>query len=238
MPSLAWLTENQPNSSTQISSPFFLQSYDTYPSVSLSSFSLVETRLRVVPHFSSGIVERAKRERAWKSPHARKGDTRWGERKMTSPHRVSPFLAWGDFHAHSRLARSTIPEEKWGTTRSLGGDQLSSIFLSRKGCDLKIRQALSTPISGYCSHVLLMVLIPADYDEIKDSHVQLHLYNQTELIPTLTLSWKGLYLAVSRIFFRGWSRNNTCRIKYYHYSTKPLPFKKGLHHAIWYPLKS
>ena len=27
---------------------------------------------------------------------------------------MSPFLAWGDFHA-----RSTIPEEKWGTTRSL-----------------------------------------------------------------------------------------------------------------------
>ena len=35
-------------------------------------------RLRVVPHFSSGIGERAKRERAWKSPHARKGDTRRG----------------------------------------------------------------------------------------------------------------------------------------------------------------
>ena len=34
-----------------------------------------QARLRVVPHFSSGIVERAKRERAWKSPHARKGDT-------------------------------------------------------------------------------------------------------------------------------------------------------------------
>ena len=31
-----------------------------------------------------------------------------------SPRRVSPFLAWGDFHA-----RSTIPEEKWGTTLSL-----------------------------------------------------------------------------------------------------------------------
>ena len=30
---------------------------------------------------------------------------------------VSPFLAWVDFHA--RFARSTIPEEKWGTTRSL-----------------------------------------------------------------------------------------------------------------------
>ena len=24
------------------------------------------------------------------------------------------FLAWGDFHARSRFARSTIPEEKWG----------------------------------------------------------------------------------------------------------------------------
>ena len=77
-------------------------------------------RLRVVPHFSSGIVERAKRERAWKSPHARKGDTRRGERKMR---RVSPFLARGDFHARSRFARSTIPEEIWGTTRSLNLDR-------------------------------------------------------------------------------------------------------------------
>ena len=25
----------------------------------------------------------------------------------------------GDFHARSRFARPTIPEEKWGTTRSL-----------------------------------------------------------------------------------------------------------------------
>ena len=32
---------------------------------------------------------------------------------------MSPFLAWGDFHAHSRLAGFTILEEKWGTTRSL-----------------------------------------------------------------------------------------------------------------------
>ena len=31
-----------------------------------------EHRLQVVPHLSSGIVERAKRERAWKSPHARR----------------------------------------------------------------------------------------------------------------------------------------------------------------------
>ena len=52
------------------------------PSFTVTSGS----RLRVVPHFSSGIVERAKRERAWKSPHARKGDTRRGERKMRDPH--------------------------------------------------------------------------------------------------------------------------------------------------------
>ena len=42
-------------------------------------------RLRVVPLFSSGIVERAKRERAWKSPHVRKGDTRRGERFFSLP---------------------------------------------------------------------------------------------------------------------------------------------------------
>ena len=58
-----------------------------------------KARLRVVPHFSSGIfIEGTKRERAWKSPHSRKGD---------------------DFHARSRFVRSTLPEEKWGTTRSL-----------------------------------------------------------------------------------------------------------------------
>ena len=32
----------------------------------------MSARLPVFPHFSSGIVERVKRERAWKSPHARK----------------------------------------------------------------------------------------------------------------------------------------------------------------------
>ena len=33
--------------------------------------------------------------------------------------KITPFLAWGDFHARLRFFRSTIPEEKWGTTRSL-----------------------------------------------------------------------------------------------------------------------
>ena len=35
------------------------------------------------------------------------------------PRRVLPLLAWGDFHARSRFAPSTIPEEKWRTARSL-----------------------------------------------------------------------------------------------------------------------
>ena len=77
----------------------------------------------VVPHFSSVIVERAKRERAWKAPQA-------------NPSRVSPFLRWGDFHARSRFARSTVLEDKRGTTRNLKnnridtqGDPLSSQFI-------------------------------------------------------------------------------------------------------------
>ena len=33
-------------------------------------------------------------------------------KKITQPRLT--FLAWGDFQAQSRFARSTIPEEKWG----------------------------------------------------------------------------------------------------------------------------
>ena len=42
---------------------------------------------------------------------------------------MSPFLAWGDFHTRSRFARSTIPEEKWGTTRSLEQKSQQSIYI-------------------------------------------------------------------------------------------------------------
>ena len=84
----------------------------------------VSVRLRVVPHYSSGIAERAKRERAWKSPHARRAIC------------VSPFLAWGDFHARSRFAPSTIPEEKWGTTRSLCIGQPSDLHRSSEATEV------------------------------------------------------------------------------------------------------
>ena len=57
----------------------------------------------------------------------RKKTTRGGEREhiFLSPRRVSPFLAWGDFHARSRYARFTILDEKWGTTRSLTTNTIS-----------------------------------------------------------------------------------------------------------------
>ena len=62
-------------------------------------------RLQVVAHFSSGIVERA----------------------SLSLLRIA-FSCVGDFHARSLFARSTIPEEKWGTTRILV-QQLISLFI-------------------------------------------------------------------------------------------------------------
>ena len=83
-----------------------------------------EAKLRVVPHFYSGRVEEAKRERAWESPHARRDNTRGGKSWEKSPHRVLPLLAWGDIHARSRFALSSIPEEKWRTTRSLARGRL------------------------------------------------------------------------------------------------------------------
>ena len=36
-----------------------------------------------------------------------------GTQRSSSLSRLA-FLAWGDFHARSRLTRSNIPEEKWG----------------------------------------------------------------------------------------------------------------------------
>ena len=68
----------------------------------VDSLSKKICRLRVVLHFSSGIVERAKRGRAWKSPHACR------------------LFSRGVILTRARVSHApTIPEEKWGTTRSL-----------------------------------------------------------------------------------------------------------------------
>ena len=54
------------------------------------------------------------------------------------------FFAWGDFHARSRFARSTIPKEKWGTTRSLQASRVQSylrgpaLFLSTTSATLSL----------------------------------------------------------------------------------------------------
>ena len=74
-------------------------------------------------------------ERGQKITPGEKVDTRRLERKTIfslSPRRVSPFLAWDDFHARSRFARSIIPEEKWGTTHSLLVKRSSCIFLTNR----------------------------------------------------------------------------------------------------------
>ena len=64
-------------------------------------------RLRVVPHFSPGIVERAKHERVWKSPHARKV-TRGGER-------VSCHLFWcGMIFTRTRVSLTLLSLRKNG----------------------------------------------------------------------------------------------------------------------------
>ena len=68
------------------------------------SSNTADGRLRVVPHFSSGIVERAKPERAWKLPHTRKSDTRRGERKMRD-YRQSQR---GEFHISHDASLHTI----------------------------------------------------------------------------------------------------------------------------------
>ena len=68
---------------------------------------IMPSRLRVVPYFSSRIVEGAKRERAWKSPHSRKA------RRVVASSRVGWFsrvLAFRSLY---------YPWGKMGTTRSL-----------------------------------------------------------------------------------------------------------------------
>ena len=51
-----------------------------------------------------------------------------------SPLRLA-FLAWGDFHARPRFASSTIPEDKWGTTRSLSQSMMLLIGAGGKNSD-------------------------------------------------------------------------------------------------------
>ena len=80
--------------------------------VVISSYVPVLSRLRVVPHFSSGIEERAKHELAWKSPHTRKA-RRGGEReklgttaKAFDPSQPTNFGVWSSYPLPNQLSAS------------------------------------------------------------------------------------------------------------------------------------
>ena len=82
----------------------------------------VRFRLRVVPHFSSGIVERAKRERAWKSPHAQKGD---------SPRSLVPEVG----HLQILQSPGAGPKKFWRQSRD--PKEFLAAYAAREGFDAK-----------------------------------------------------------------------------------------------------
>ena len=91
------------------------------------------------------------------------GERKCVERKMThflSPRRVSPFLAWGDFHARSRFARSTIPEDKWGTTRGLLLISIISISVQRIELSAYTKRFLNSALRAikHMEHVFTFIL--------------------------------------------------------------------------------
>ena len=73
-----------------------------FPNSKAHASSAQCARLRVVPRARVKITPREKRRHTLGRE----------KNEVLSPRRVSPFLAWDDFHARSRFARSTIPEEK------------------------------------------------------------------------------------------------------------------------------
>ena len=81
---------------------------------------------------SSGIVERAKRvNRTTRENHPKSPRVKITPREKRRLRLA--FLAWGDFHARSRFARSNIPEEKRRTTRSLLSNRIfRKLFLNGK----------------------------------------------------------------------------------------------------------
>ena len=92
-----------------------------------SSLSLLRTALhylkawnRLTSNLRSGVLAGY----STTSSHPQ-GKAPWW-RGWNSTRRVSPFLALGDFHARSRFARSTIPEEKWRTLRKMAVVQIAS----------------------------------------------------------------------------------------------------------------
>ena len=107
--------------------------------VTCKTDTLEKGRLWAVPHFSSGIVERAKRERAWKSLHARKGDTRRGERKMRDYSSFFPLVAARE---KSRLEQSAssprLADIKCARRNILQAEKFTSRFHLSNNNDRKV----------------------------------------------------------------------------------------------------
>ena len=93
-----------------------------------------QTRPRVVPHFSSGIVERGKCKRLWKSPHTRKGDARWGERKMRDYRQSPSFWTYALLSQHKTLIGSSteICQHLWKTRQPLSTLNIITIYRTNK----------------------------------------------------------------------------------------------------------
>ena len=74
---------------------------------------------------------------------------------------MSPFLAWGDFHARSQFARSTIPEEKWGTTRSLSVDLIRKLERAQRRATKYI--IYHSFVSKHRDRLMKLNLLPVSY---------------------------------------------------------------------------
>ena len=75
----------------------------------------------------------------------------WAHVKITP--REKRRHTWGDFHTRSHFAHSTIPEEKWGTTRSLPGVNCTNISCQQRFIGLNIRHQWLCLMSRFISQV-------------------------------------------------------------------------------------
>ena len=102
-----------------------------------------------------------------------------------SPRRVSPFLAWGDFHARSRFARSSIPEETQGTIRSLiiyiYSRKLKRFFLRRQDTPYQpeYSQVTNLAASGVTSPLVSLKRIVGVVQDSNSRHDQLEYFQTT-----------------------------------------------------------
>ena len=105
--------------------------------------------------------------------------------RAPAPRRVSPFLAWGDFHARSRFARSSIPEETQGTIRSLiiyiYSRKLKRFFLRRQDTPYQpeYSQVTNLAASGVTSPLVGLKRIVGVVQDSNSRHDQLEYFQTT-----------------------------------------------------------